>query len=226
MAQKLLSDEEFRTLFFLYEHDDRKALAEIVAANQGMISCIADRHATYLHSGGFGGGLISTIDWEDLVQSGNVGLLEALKRFDPKREVKFDTFAYSWIDKHIRLFINSCLLVKTMRSQFRDVMAMSDLKTRPAQRGPKAKEDQLDIVDVVRQMTRLFPGRNQNILRLRFGLEDGIEHQEAALAERFGLNRQAINKVVHNCLAELKIVYERYQKTGKITPNKITKSQP
>ena len=44
----------------------------------------------------------SVADIEDLMQEGFIGLLEASKRFDPDRGVKFTTYAYPWIKKYIR----------------------------------------------------------------------------------------------------------------------------
>jgi RNA polymerase primary sigma factor len=44
-------------------------------------------------------------DLDDLIQSGNVGLIEAARRFDTKRAsergIKFTTYAYPWIKKYI-----------------------------------------------------------------------------------------------------------------------------
>ncbi len=44
-------------------------------------------------------------DIDDLIQAGNVGLIEAARRFDTKRAqeqgVKFTTYAYPWIQKYI-----------------------------------------------------------------------------------------------------------------------------
>lgn len=41
--------------------------------------------------------LVPQVDRDDLESAGAIGLLKALDRFDPTRNVKFDTFAYRWI---------------------------------------------------------------------------------------------------------------------------------
>ncbi|MCD6222044.1 sigma-70 family RNA polymerase sigma factor, partial [bacterium] len=41
------------------------------------------------------------ISFEDLVQEGFLGLLEAEKRFDSSKKVKFSTYAFYWIKKRI-----------------------------------------------------------------------------------------------------------------------------
>ncbi len=48
----------------------------------------------------------STIPQEDLIQEGILGLLQALERFDPKKETKFSTYATFWIKKRIFEAVN------------------------------------------------------------------------------------------------------------------------
>jgi RNA polymerase primary sigma factor len=65
------------------------ALNHFVAANQRLVYSIAKRYQ--------GQGL----DWEDLVQEGNIGLLRAIERFDPERGLKFSTIGVWWIRQAI-----------------------------------------------------------------------------------------------------------------------------
>jgi len=41
------------------------------------------------------------VPFEDLIQEGFLGLLEAKERFDPSKKVKFSTYAFYWIKKKI-----------------------------------------------------------------------------------------------------------------------------
>jgi RNA polymerase primary sigma factor len=61
------------------------ALTHFVTANQGLVYSVAKR---YLGQG---------LDWEDLVQEGNIGLLRAIEKFDPNRGNKFSTIGVWWI---------------------------------------------------------------------------------------------------------------------------------
>jgi RNA polymerase sigma-32 factor len=54
----------------------------------------------------------------DLVQEGNVGLMEALYRFDPSREVRFGSYATFWIRALIlRFLLENWSLVKVARTR-------------------------------------------------------------------------------------------------------------
>jgi len=54
----------------------------------------------------------------DLVQEGNIGLLEAVKKFDPFRGIRFPSYAMYWIRAYIlRYLINNIRLVKIGTTQ-------------------------------------------------------------------------------------------------------------
>ena len=69
---------------------DRAALARLIATQQGTIRRTVAR---FQHFG---------IAFEDLVQEGNLALIQAANRFDPKKRTRFVTYATYWI--RARLF--------------------------------------------------------------------------------------------------------------------------
>src|SRR3954463_1529302 len=77
----LLTAEEELRLARLTAGGDRTARAALVEANLRLVVSIARRYQ--------GHGL----DLLDLVQEGNVGLIEAARRYDWRREVRFATYA-------------------------------------------------------------------------------------------------------------------------------------
>lgn len=66
------------------EGDDR-AMHELVMAYARIVVSAASRYRYYGLSNG------------DLIQEGNIGLMQAAKRFDPERGVRFSTYAAWWI---------------------------------------------------------------------------------------------------------------------------------
>jgi RNA polymerase sigma-32 factor len=75
------------------EKEDQGALDELVTSHIRLVVKIA--------SGFRGYGL----PVPDLIQEGNIGLLEAAKRFDPEKNVRFSTYASWWILAGVQEFI-------------------------------------------------------------------------------------------------------------------------
>lgn len=67
------------------DEDDSSALHEIINAHSRLAVKVAARFKGY------------GLPMADLIQEGNTGLLEAARRFDPDREVRFSTYATWWI---------------------------------------------------------------------------------------------------------------------------------
>lgn len=87
----LLDAEEERELARSVQAGDREAHDRMVRANLRLVVSIARRYA--------GRGLCL----QDLIEEGNVGLLQAVRRFDPERGVRFSTYATFWIKQAIRM---------------------------------------------------------------------------------------------------------------------------
>ena len=104
---------------------DEKALHELVEAHGRLVVRIAV---------GFRG---SGLPVADLVQEGNIGLMEAAERFDPERNVRFSTYATWWIVAGIQNFIlrnSSIVRAATTPKQRRLFFNLRRLRARHAAR--------------------------------------------------------------------------------------------
>jgi RNA polymerase sigma-32 factor len=72
---------------------DAAALHQLTAAHMRLVIAMAAR---FRHYG---------LSMSDLIQEGNVGLLEAAARFEPERDIRFSTYATWWIRASIQDYI-------------------------------------------------------------------------------------------------------------------------
>ena len=103
----LLTPEEEKDLAVkLVEHGDSKAARRLIEANLRLVVKIAYEYRR-AHK-----------NLLDLVQEGNIGLIQAVSKFDPYRGVKLSSYAAFWIRAYILKFIlNNWRLVKIGTTQ-------------------------------------------------------------------------------------------------------------
>lgn len=94
MREPLLSrDHEFDLARKWREDGDERSLHELVRAYTRLVVATAARFRNY------------GLPMGDLVQEGNVGLMQAASRFEPDREVRFSTYAAWWIRSAMQDYI-------------------------------------------------------------------------------------------------------------------------
>ncbi len=102
----LSREEEHEIALRYFHHGDSEAAIRLVTANLRLVVIVAREYQRAFHN------LL------DLIQEGNVGLLEAVKQFDPYRGVRFPSYAVWWIRAYvIRYVMNNFRLVKVGTTQ-------------------------------------------------------------------------------------------------------------
>ena len=89
----LTAEEELRLGRKLRDEDDLDAARQLVVSHLRVVVAIARGYLGY------------GLPHGDLIQEGNIGLMKAVKRFDPERGVRLVSFAIHWIKAEMHEFI-------------------------------------------------------------------------------------------------------------------------
>ncbi|MCL2145167.1 MAG: RNA polymerase sigma factor RpoD/SigA [Endomicrobia bacterium] len=96
-----LSKQEMDELWKKSKKKDKSSFDKLVEQNYRLVIPIAKR---FMKKG---------IDFMDLVEEGNMGLIKAVEKFDPLKKVAFSTYAVYWIEQYMRKAIEN--QTKTIR---------------------------------------------------------------------------------------------------------------
>ncbi|MBA3995667.1 MAG: RNA polymerase sigma factor RpoH [Candidatus Accumulibacter sp.] len=89
----LTEEEEFRLATRLRDEEDLDAARQLVLSHLRLVISIARGYLGY------------GLPHADLIQEGNIGLMKAVKRFDPARGVRLVSFAMHWIKAEIHEYV-------------------------------------------------------------------------------------------------------------------------
>jgi RNA polymerase primary sigma factor len=200
-----LTPEEERALGERIQRDrDQGAVTRLVESNLRFVVSYAKRYR------GFGVSIL------DLIHEGNLGLMEAARRYDPERNVKFITYAVWWVREamvHVladqtRAFSFPPKLFASLRAgtdvSLNDPVAPGAGDGHPRelaevllQDGAAIEEEMIHQADVDELIEALgdLDGKEREVVRLRFGFDDDQEHTLQEIGDRLHLSRERVRQI-------------------------------
>ncbi len=194
-----LSAEEEQEVFVALSHGDPAARQILIEHNLRLVVYIARKFDN------------SGVGMEDLISIGTIGLIKAVNTFCPDRHIKLATYSSRCIENEILMHLRKItgqrgeLSIDEPLHVDRDgnELLLSDVLGGDPDAVSRDIEEEAEKGVLLACVARL-PAREQEILRLRFGLCGGREHTQKEVADMLGISQSYISRLEKKIIKRLK----------------------
>lgn len=148
---------------------------------------------------------------EDLVSIGTIGLIKAVKTFDPSKKIKLATYASKCIENEILMFLRRSSKTRSEVSFDEPLnkdwegneLLLSDVMGTETDIIYRGLEEEVDRT-LLRTAMKKLTDREARIMDLRFGLKDGRERTQKEVADLLGISQSYISRLEKRIFRRLK----------------------
>ena len=154
----------------------------------------------------------------DLIQEGNIGLIEAVDKFDPNTGNRLSSLAMFWIRKEIQRYLDGTeeyITSLDMNVEYQgEIVFLSDiiedqasLLGEPTIEHVETKIEREERQRLINSMLSKLESGEKLVLQLMYGLEGYPRMTREEVAQVIGVGRQYISRIRINALKRLRKVY-------------------
>ena len=153
---------------------------------------------------------------EDLISIGTIGLIKAVRTFQPERNIKLATYASRCIENEILMFLRKTAQYRNDLSideplnvdwDGNELLLSDVLGSEPDTVGQNL-ESEAEKRSLHQAVDRL-PKRERMIMELRFGLTGRSEHTQKEVADVLGISQSYISRLEKRILRQLRVELEK-----------------
>jgi len=179
--------------------DDGRIRAVLIEHNLRLVAYIARKFEN------------TGIGIEDLISIGTIGLIKAVNTFDPLKKIKLATYASRCIENEILMYLRRNARLKQEVSLDEPLntdwdgneLLLSDILGTDDDTVYRIIEEDVEK-QLLRSALSRLPGREQRIMRLRFGLEGGPGRTQKEVADSLGISQSYISRLEKRILHRLR----------------------
>jgi len=199
-----LSAEEEQAVLARLEEGDESARDLLITRNLRLVVYIARKFES------------SGVGLEDLISIGTIGLIKAVKTFRISKNIKLATYSSRCIENEILMFLRKNAQKRCEISIDEPLnvdwdgneLLLSDVLGSDADVVHRDLEAEAERRQLLCCVGRL-PPREQQIMRLRFGICGEQEHTQKEVADRLGISQSYISRLEKRIIRRLREELER-----------------
>ena len=194
-----LTPEAEKALLARMAAGDRAARDELICHNLRLVVYLSKKYES------------SGVPPEDLVSIGTIGLIKAVNTFTPERNIKLATYASRCIGNEILMYLRKTSSRRqeasideplNVDSDGNELLLSDVLGTDENQVGQRLEQDAERAV--LRRSVERLSARERQIMELRFGLVDGVEHTQKEAADAIGISQSYISRLEKRIIRDLR----------------------